>query len=209
MTTPHITNYLSRADLNLQYPKPGMVPFPPNAVDGIVFHHTTGDTLGSAESDMAWWRNIQSFHMFTRGWLDIGYHACITRTGMFFGGRDAHYVGAHCVADGQNWHTVGVALLGDGSSPSFWTPEALDAAAWVVDLVDFVTGREVAVSGHRDHAATECNGELFYAALDELRARAWRNVTAAVAPAAPMDIAYHMDPPSITTAAAAPPVESA
>ena len=177
MTTPAVTNYLSRDDLGLQPPARPMAPFAPGAVDGIVFHHTTGDTLASPEGEQAWWRAIQSYHVASNGWSDIGYHAAVTRDGAVFGGRDAHWIGAHCKGDGQNSHTVGVAILGNGDLAEVVTEEAIAAAAWVVDLVDYVTGREVAISGHRDHDATHCCGDAFYAALDVLRARAWRSAS--------------------------------
>ena len=83
----------------------------------MIVHHTA-DSNSLSGSQQTWAdrvRAIWSFHTFTRGWGDIGYHYLIDPNGVIYegraGGDDA--VGFH---DTGNYGSMGVALIGTYSA---------------------------------------------------------------------------------------------
>ena len=166
------------------------------AVGLVIVHHTAGRNDYSRSEAPAIVRGIQLFHVRGNGWNDIGYNFLVDRFGTIyegrFGGVDRNVVGAH--AQGFNTGSVGIAVLGTygSSAPSRAAQEAVARLiAWRLDLahVDplsslefvsggsdrFASGAEVelgAVSGHRDTGRTECPGDLLYARLEAIAARA-------------------------------------
>lgn len=65
--------------------------------------------------------DIRRMHL-QRGWLDIGYHVVITRSGDVQSGRDIEAIGAH--VEGFNAVSVGVCLIGGVSEKDVKTPES-------------------------------------------------------------------------------------
>ncbi len=121
-------------------------------------------------------RAIQSFHMDSRGWCDVGYHFLVAPDGTVFEGRPLSLLGAH--VGGHNRGNVGIAFLGCFDpvcdAPESPTPSAIEAAGEVGGAV--ARHFDVAVSpetfrGHREHegAATACPGEQLLLRLDDLR----------------------------------------
>lgn len=53
---------------------------------------------------------IRSWHIFERGFSDIGYHYLITKNGSVKLGRDIHIQGAHC--SHENHDSIGICLTG-------------------------------------------------------------------------------------------------
>jgi hypothetical protein len=150
-----------------------------------VVHHTAGGSPATPERSAAIVRAIQTYHVKSNGWNDIGYNFLVDPFGQVFEGRvggiERNVVGAH--AAGYNAGSVGVALLGDFQRKTI-TPEAHGALAAVlswrldvahVDPIAFATygSRTLrAVSGHRDVGSTACPGENLYPSLDALAAEA-------------------------------------
>ena len=167
---------------------------------GAAVHHTatrnTYSTVAEAEQDI---RNIQAYHIASRGWCDIGYNFLVDKWGNLYEGRANSLVqpviGVH--AGGFNTGTVGVSMLGDYTSI---TPSAATLAkvgliigvrlgVYGVDptgTMSYATGvgensrytnQTVVlprVFGHRDVAYTACPGNLGYPQLATIRQLAAR-----------------------------------
>lgn len=149
----------------------------------IAIHHTvTGRTLNGSYTRQL--RQIQSFHMDSRGYCDVGYHFLITADGSRWEARPIGYLGAH--VGGVNTGNVGISLVGcfhpsgcggmGGTTP----PEAiLNGAARVVRTVARHYGIAMDsshVKGHRQWASgTACPGDNVVGKLGSIRTRARDN----------------------------------
>lgn len=107
-------------------------------------------------------REIQQFHMDTRGWVDIAYQAALCRHGYVYEGR---WIGVRSAANGTNAgndtsYAVCI-LMGEGDT---LTAEALGAWWWCVETFR-AAGAGPGLRGHRDWRATSCPGDAFYAAI--------------------------------------------
>jgi hypothetical protein len=150
-----------------------------------IVHHTAGTSPATPEESAAVVRAIQTYHVKSNGWNDIGYNFLVDPFGQVFEGRaggvERNVIGAHAL--GFNTGTVGVALLGNFEK-KVATPEAHAALAaflaWRLDVghvdpvstVSYVSDGQPhelrAVSGHRDVNATACPGANLYPELDGL-----------------------------------------
>jgi N-acetylmuramoyl-L-alanine amidase len=119
----------------------------------IIFHHTA--TPRSSKYDVEWCR---SFHVEQRGWSDIGYHLYIEHDGAISRGRPLNRIGAHC--SNKNGIAIGIAVCGgmlaDGSYGITLTDEQKQAMRECVEELRRRTGKDLNVSGHRDHKSTLC-----------------------------------------------------
>jgi hypothetical protein len=139
-------------------------------------HHTAGpnDDTTSANAQM---RQIQSFHMNTRGWCDVGYNFLVSRDGKILEGRGYGVLGAHTAdANGDN---MGISFIGTYTSAT--PPEAqFVAAAKVLRYLKDRAGTPLSrsgdngVKGHRQRGttATSCPGDKLYSMLGTLVTRA-------------------------------------
>ena len=118
--------------------------------DEIIVHHTA-DTYGGMQ-----YAKTRDYHVGTLGWLDIGYHYFIERSGTVLTGRPEWAEGAH--AKGHNDRAIGVALAGDFTQEQI-TP-AQDRA--LVALLAKLKGKypAAAIKGHNDVNATACPGNI-------------------------------------------------
>jgi uncharacterized protein (TIGR03437 family) len=152
-------------------------------VTHLIAHHTA---MGNEAPNSDWpaiVRSIWNFHVFERGWADIGYNYLIDPNGVIYEGRAGgdNVIGAHF--SGVNGGTVGVAMLGTFTSAAP-TSKALNSLkkifAWKCDqrgLDPEGTSLHAAsqlnlktISGHRDGpGATECPGDAFYPLLPAIR----------------------------------------
>ncbi len=88
-------------------------------VTHIAMHHTAGASEYNSpnwSTSAANVKAIQSYHMYTRGWCDIGYNFLIDVHGYIFEGRGGgdDVRGAH---DGYNCGSMGVAMMGYFHTP--------------------------------------------------------------------------------------------
>ena len=72
----------------------------------FAIHHTVTGSSDPARQ----MRGIQSFHMNTLGWCDVGYHFLVGTDGRIYEGRPLHQVGAHVSWDNSN--NIGVIFIG-------------------------------------------------------------------------------------------------
>ena len=163
----------------------------------MVFIHHTDTPNGYAAADVpAIIRSIDTYHVRSNGWNDIGYNFLVDAYGRIFEGRaggvDRPVIGAQTM--GFNTGSIGIAVIGNGALAPLTTAtrDALTSLiAWRLDLahVDplgratlvsggndrYPAGKSVAfrvVSGHRDALSTDCPGALIYADLDAIAAAA-------------------------------------
>jgi hypothetical protein len=133
----------------------------------ITIHHTATPNNDSI-SMPARMRQMQSFHMDTRGWSDIGYHWCIGQDGRVYEGRPLSAVGAH--VGGNNTGNLGIAFIGDyhKTAPS---DDMLNICIRLLRAIEKLTGvKPESIKGHRDyHSSDTCPGDELYKLLSKLR----------------------------------------
>lgn len=107
-------------------------------------------------------RNIQTFHMDTRGWSDIAYNALVCPHGSVYVGRGPHVL---CAANGPGLnfgHYAVCGLVGDSglTQPS---PAMLNGIRDAIEWLRAEGGAGSEIKGHRDGYSTSCPGEPLYA----------------------------------------------
>lgn len=128
-------------------------------------HHTAG-----AERGPAGVRQIQRFHMDTRGWNDIAYSFLVDPSGLIFEGRGVGVAGGHTAGDNTSSHAICLMGSFEHRSPTSQALASLVALArhgrsrgwWVPTL-----------RGHREApgAATLCPGARLMSELPAVRSR--------------------------------------
>lgn len=161
-------------------------------------HHSDGANGYSRAEVPAVLLSIYDYHVYVRGWNDIGYNFAIDAFGRVWearaGGIDQAVIGAQ--AGGYNIESTGVVMLGTFMSvlPTAAALKTLEhVLAWKLSLhgvpvtgrvtveVDppdayytrFRPGQHVSlprVAGHRDGCTTDCPGDDLYAHLPVVRA---------------------------------------
>ncbi|MFG0330455.1 MAG: N-acetylmuramoyl-L-alanine amidase [Phycisphaerales bacterium] len=157
------------------------------ATTHIGVHHTAGaseywsTSWGQCAANV---RAIQDYHMYSRGWCDIGYNYLVCVHGDIWEGRGGgdDVRGAH---DGYNCGSMGVSFMGYFHYPYNQTLNAamIDAiaelGAWKCDQqgIDphgsgWYQGYGGVMSnlyGHRNVSSTACPGDLAYSELGSIR----------------------------------------
>jgi hypothetical protein len=145
----------------------------------MAVHHTVTQRSASG-GYAARLRQIQSFHMDTRGWCDVGYTFLVTEDGTVWEARPARFLGAHVGSNNTGnigmsfvgcFHPSGCGGLGDTTPPG----AMVDSAANVLGLLaknHKITVTESTLKGHRDHAGanTTCPGDYLHKRLGDIRA---------------------------------------
>ncbi len=133
--------------------------------DLIVIHHSLTKDSGSVS-----WNAIRRYHVNTKGWSDIGYHAGIEWVLDAAGeghyevllGRPMNRDGAH--AKGLNKQGLGFVFMGnfDDAPPSdAMLTYAAKHLRWMMDLMDIEPSDKTIVT-HRSVASWKtCPGKLF------------------------------------------------
>lgn len=148
------------------------MPFKP---DAIIVHESASE-FGDADF-------IRHIHMVDRGWSDIGYHAVILNghrkskspyvkalDGKIEPGRPEWQYGAHCAANGMNFHALGVCLVGYPGKGGYPTERQIDALIhWLATKCRQYGIQSANISQHSDHD----RGKPLCASLDmaEIRRR--------------------------------------
>lgn len=138
----------------------------------ITIHHTVTPTRDSVSVEQRL-RGIQTFHIDTRGWCDIGYHFLVGQNGRVYQGiSDERRTGIH--VGGNNTNNVGVSYLGTYTSdiPSDGMFNAGgEIVRWLTDTYRIARTRE-RIRGHREWGSTECPGNALYPRLQTIIDRA-------------------------------------
>lgn len=159
----------SRADWGGRAPRCASSSMTPNRA---TIHHTVTPTSDSL-SAQARLRQIQSFHMFTNGWCDIGYNYLISRDGRVWRGRGATTVGAH--VSNNNTGNIGISFMGTYTSTAPTATQQCQAAKLLRRLsMDFggVDLNRTDVKGHRQYGGTVCPGNALYNRIDTILGKA-------------------------------------
>lgn len=136
----------------------------------ITIHHTATPNNDSA-TPAARLRQIQSFHLDTRGWCDIGYHFLISQDGEVWQGRETELrQGAH--VGGHNDGNIGVGFLGNFDEvevPQAMLDGGVEVVAWLAQTYDISLDRQTVI-GHREwsSASTVCPGKNLLPQIDGL-----------------------------------------
>ena len=116
-------------------------------------------------------RGMQSYHMNTLKWCDIGYHFVVAQSGEIMQARSrTNRPAAH--VGGQNHGNVGISLIGNYSStnpPAIQVQKAGEILGWVHETHNVPLNRD-AVRGHREWPGqtTGCPGNRGLAHIEEI-----------------------------------------
>ncbi|XP_065364125.1 peptidoglycan recognition protein-like [Calliphora vicina] len=93
-------------------------------IDIVIISHSATDSSISSTTNMEILRNIQTFHVDSQGWDDIGYNFLIGCDGNIYEGRGWGVVGVHTF--GYNSRSIGICFIGSFSR-SLPTEKALES----------------------------------------------------------------------------------
>jgi N-acetylmuramoyl-L-alanine amidase len=120
----------------------------------IIIHCAATDAPGDVNIGA---KDIDVWHR-QRGFLCIGYHFVIKRSGEVETGRHVNVVGAHVL--GENHDSIGICMVGGGSKKETndFTPEQWTALESLVRSLkhDYPS---VAIRGHRDFESGKAQGK--------------------------------------------------
>lgn len=132
----------------------------PEQISEFIVHYGDGTTPKTEAQELSIIRNYDSYHA-SKGWGGIGYNLAVGPvTGNVYEARGLNRVGAHTV--GHNTSGIGVVLIGGAD---VLTEKAKTGLKEAYKIANNYAGKQLAVSGHRDHADTDCPGEAAYAWL--------------------------------------------
>ncbi|TMW40784.1 hypothetical protein DOY81_014135, partial [Sarcophaga bullata] len=130
-------------------------------VDIVVICHTGGESSTSTSRNMELIRNIQTYHVDTKGWEDIGYNFLIGCDGNVYEGRGWGVVGAHTY--GYNRRSIGITFIGSftGVLP---TEKALEACKNLLmrGVNEGHLTNDFKLLGHRQCIETVSPGRLLF-----------------------------------------------
>lgn len=138
-------------------------------IEQITIHHA-GSLNGL--TGPAQFRSWQTWHQ-ALGWPDIAYHFIVGRDGNVYEGRPYDAVGDTATEYDPTGHFL--IVLEGNLSEDVPTAAQLEKTAQIIAWASLNFDVPVAtLSGHRDHAATECPGDNLYSTITDgsLRARA-------------------------------------
>ncbi|MEU4692894.1 N-acetylmuramoyl-L-alanine amidase [Actinoplanes sp. NPDC023714] len=171
-------------------------------VKALWVHHTATTNDYSCAESAAIVRSIQTYHVKSNGWSDIGYNYLLDKCGKLFEGRkggvETPVVGAH--TQGFNTNYAAIAVIGNfETAASNGTIEKVvgqvaaarlgkygyNPTSSVTVTAGSTNGKYKAgakvtlqrVSGHRDADATACPGKNLYARLAAIRALSVEQIT--------------------------------
>jgi hypothetical protein len=146
--------------------KPAKCYVPKTSPFRATIHHTVTPTNDSY-SPQKRLRQIQSFHMYSNGWCDIGYNYLLSRDGRVWKGRGKGRLGAH-VAN-NNTGNVGISFMGTHTSTSATKTQRCKVAGllrWLHKQHPAIALNRSDIKGHRQYGSTSCPGGALYAQLD-------------------------------------------
>jgi N-acetyl-anhydromuramyl-L-alanine amidase AmpD len=141
----------------------------------LVIHHTASSKISDIDEKQAM-RDLQAFHQRKeadggRGFIDIGYHFVVFRSGNIYEGRPVDVVGAHL--EYFNSKSIGITLYGNYDL----IPMSAEQYTALRDLCDDLLGKyqieRKNLIGHRDRGVTKCPGSFVYWKLEDLRKDLW------------------------------------
>lgn len=140
----------------------------------MTIHHTASPSNDGGDPARRM-RQMQRFHIDSRGWCDIGYHFVVSQSGKIYQGRSTEKrTGAH--VGGQNTGNIGISLIGNFQNQQV-RKKQFDAAAQIVEWVHSTYGIPLTRSKLKGHTewpgqSTSCPGTNLRSRLKELIGKA-------------------------------------
>tara|TARA_Y100000401_G_C8317243_1_gene223226 strand:+ start:304 stop:897 length:594 start_codon:yes stop_codon:yes gene_type:complete len=134
-------------------------------VKEVHIHHSVTGWKDEAKQ----WKNIQLYHMVTKGWTDIAYNFGVGQSGTVYEGRGWDRQGG---AAGYKHDRKSLSICAIGNFETETPTGAMVKAIgdWIVEGIERGSiHKDVKILAHRDVAATRCCGEYLYGTLDSIR----------------------------------------
>lgn len=117
---------------------------------------------------------IESKHMSSKGWYDVGYHFMITPDGKIYEGRHLTFKGSH--VNKANTGKIGILVMGDFQHQLWdWdddpTKKQLSSLNSLILTLKSAFPTISKLGGHRDYNATACPGDELYKLIPDIRAK--------------------------------------
>ncbi|XP_004607865.1 peptidoglycan recognition protein 1 [Sorex araneus] len=128
----------------------------------VVVAHTAGSHCNSPSLCGQQVRNVQNYHVRTKGWCDVSYNFLIGEDGLVYEGRGWNYKGDH---SGPTWNSRSIAISFMGNYMERSPPaRAIRAALSLLDcgVARGALSKNYEVKGHRDVLATLSPGDQLY-----------------------------------------------
>ncbi|XP_065354666.1 peptidoglycan-recognition protein SC2-like [Calliphora vicina] len=132
----------------------------------VVIHHSAGAYCNTTTTCSAQMRIMQSYHMDSMGWPDIGYNYGIGGDANIYEGCGADVMGTH--ARGWNSKSYGIAFMGNYNNYSLTAAQiakAKELIGWLVS--QGYVAANYTLYGHRQVRATECPGSNLYNEIEK------------------------------------------
>ncbi|MCA2977606.1 MAG: N-acetylmuramoyl-L-alanine amidase [Myxococcaceae bacterium] len=139
----------------------------PTTPSRAAIHHSVSPTNDATPAEQRL-RQIQAFHMDSRGYCDVGYNFLMTRDARVWTGRGATVLGGH--AANANGGNVGICVVGTYTTDQPTTQQMCAGAgflAWLHATYNVPLNR-TAMKGHREYGQTACPGDALFGRLNEL-----------------------------------------
>ncbi|XP_073954538.1 peptidoglycan-recognition protein LC-like isoform X2 [Choristoneura fumiferana] len=132
----------------------------------VIISHTATAFCYSQSSCVYNVRLVQSFHVESRGWYDIGYNYLVGGEGSAYYGRGWDYMGAHTL--GYNKYSIGIAFIGTFTKEAP-TQKQLDACKKLIKrgVALGKIAKDYKLFAHRQLTSTESPGEKLFEILQE------------------------------------------
>ena len=129
----------------------------------LIIHHSATDR------DTTTFASVKAYHI-SKGWGDIGYHYFITPS-MCHSGRGEDVVGAHCIADGMNFKSLGICLAGnfENETPTDWQVNRLKQLIKELQNKYNIPNKNILAHREVSGAATACCGKNLLPIIIEIR----------------------------------------
>lgn len=156
ISEPRAAGFISRSSAGLVAPRSVSKNITPEH-GGTLVHYGGADVPTSSHaSAKSRWKSWQTYHMVTRGWVDIAYTMGVDNWGFVYAGRGA---GVRTAANGTNYANQNYyAVCWIGGAKQTPTRAALSAIAWAVNALRD-SGAGMSVGNHSDFRTTGCPGD--------------------------------------------------
>ncbi|XP_045768337.1 peptidoglycan recognition protein-like [Maniola jurtina] len=163
--SPDPLNIVSRRDW-LAQPAEGALEKLEQPIPWVIITHTTTESCHTRSECVLRVRLIQSFHIESRGWVDIGYNFLIGGDGSVYIGRGWDYHGAH--TPGYSKKSIGIAFIGTYRKDSP-TREQVEACKKLIKqgVDQLKLSKDYKLVGQRQLMATMSPGDKLFDIIKE------------------------------------------
>ena len=131
----------------------------------IILHHSLNPSSSSYGTYVI--RNIQAYHMSSKGFNDIGYHYLISVKGVIYKGRPDTANGAH--TKGKNSKSIGICIIGNFDEEDISDDAYVSLISLLCKLCKEHNILVENIKGHCDYARKTCPGKNLYSKLSDIQ----------------------------------------